>query len=953
MTNLPFNFWKHPLKKLIILFALLLGLPGIAQSVHPKLVWIRPEGGERNEYVYFRREFTLDEMPQKSEFHLYADSRYALYINGNYMGFGPARSFHINPYHDTYNLLPYLKQGKNVIAVKVLSNGMLTYQLFDYKGGFTAWGNIELKNNKINLSTDTGWLCKKSKGYDQTAPRFSFATGAIENWDSREEWDWNLPQTTIKGWTVPVPLKNQTIWGAFKPRPIPKLTNTPINSLRLRMAYPLSNEEDIYSFRISTPDSDMKEYNTSNPAIACTYIHSPTDQNVSIGLWWGDHYLNGQILEKDTLQKNESHRRQYTLNLKKGWNTYVVRYGIIWGSWDYYMAVPKNAGLTLSCSKEKGSQDLFKTYGPFYDEKGKKSIEQANLAVAIPELFQNTIAEKWKFQNRDSDADQPARDLAWKAVDTPMLFVPKTTIEGNRIIPISKNGIALFYDMSETQLGRIFIEGDFPTGTQIDIGFSEELDKNGFPWLYKRFQVGAGLRFITSESKKRYESFKPYGLKYMHINISGHDRPVILNKVGVVRQVYPFEKIGHFECSDPILNKIWDAGWRTLQLCAEDTYTDTPFRERGLYAGDMLPQTAITMAAIGDLRLVTHSLKVFQDMYRDEMMTGKENRHNDFPLITQVTMDYYCNYTNDWNLAKKYYNNYTSLLRNHIQKKDKNGLIPASRVFLEWTDINRENAAMTAYQALLAHSMQITAKWAQNFGFTEDKLYFEKEAGQLKKDINKVLWDSEKQVYRDGLKSNVLLTESHLTSNIWPLLYDISDSEQEQYVLALLEQELTDIGNISRKRKITPYSSFYLFALLYKNGKADLAEYFMKKHWGPMALHSAKPTVWENFDISGNQGTSSHAWSGHPTYFLSTEVLGVNLGFQTPFDPNRIEIMPQSATLEWAEGTVAHPLGPVYVKWEIDGELLRLNYKAPKGALVKVSPKGRLGKLKLITTKLN
>lgn len=892
-------------------------------------------------------------MPEKSEFHLYADSRYTLYVNGNFIGFGPVRSFHANPHYDTYDLLPYLKPGKNVIGVKVLSNGMLTYQLFDYRGGFTAWGNVEMKGHKIDLSSDTGWLCRKSAGYDQTAPRFSFATGAIENWDSRMDWDWNLPQTAIQGWTAPVPLKEQKIWGSFAPRPIPKLTNTQIKSLRLMAAYPLANDEDMYSFRIATPDHDLKEYNTSNPAIAHTHIYSPTAQNVSVGLWWGDHYLNGQMLTKDAVQKNESYRNEYTLNLKKGWNDYVVRHDIIWGSWDYYMAVPKNAGLILSSSKTEGSRDLFRVYGPFYDEQEKRSVEQADLTVTLPELLQNTVLEKWKIQYRENDANQPARDLAWKAVDTTKHLRLEKGMEGSYHIPVSHNGTALFYEMSETQLGRIFIEGDFPTGTQIDIGFSEELDKEGFPWLYKRFQIGAGLRFITSEAKKRYESFKPYGLKYMHINISGHDRPVTLTNIGVVRQVYPFEKIGHFECSDPILNKVWEAGWRTLQLCAEDTYTDTPFRERGLYAGDMLPQTAITMATSGDLRLVAYSLKVFQDMYRDAMLTGKENRHNDFPLLTQVTMDYYCTYTNEWSLAQKYYTNYTSLLRNHIRKKDKNGLIPASRVFLEWTDINRENAAMTAYQSLLVHCMEITAKWAELFGFSNDKDYFEKEAEKLKKGINKKLWDPGKRVYRDGIKSDVLLEESHLTSNIWPLLFNVSDLGQEQSILELLERELQDIGNISRKRKITPYSAFYLFALLYKSGKTDLAEYFMRKHWGPMALHSAKPTVWENFDISGNQGTSSHAWSGHPTYFLSTEVLGVNLGFPSPFDPNHIEIMPQSATLEWAEGTVTHPLGAVYVKWKIDGDLLWLSYKAPEGASVKVSPRGRLGKLKLITTKLN
>ena len=115
-----------------------------------------------------------------------------------------------------------------------------------------------------------------------------------------------------------------------------------------------------------------------------------------------------------------------------------------------------------------------------------------------------------------------------------------------------------------------------------------------------------------------------------------------------------------------------------------------------------------------------------------------------------------------------------------------------------------------------------------------------------------------------------------------------------------------------------------------------------------MALHSSTPTVWENFDIQGGQGTSSHAWSGHPTYFLSTEVLGVNLGFYRPFDADTIEIRPQSETLSWAEGTVTHPLGPIYVEWQIKGDTLFLDYTAPEGSKVEVKPLGRLGRLKLI-----
>ena len=311
----------------------------------------------------------------------------------------------------------------------------------------------------------------------------------------------------------------------------------------------------------------------------------------------------------------------------------------------------------------------FYSYGPSKDLLDNKIIDSLDLSKPI-EIVKLNLKNKWTKQLGSKDANHPARDMVWKNVDkeNPIKIVKNE--KENLIIPTNQNGTALIYDMGEIQLGRFFVEGDFPDGSIIDIGFSEELNSNGLPWLYKRYQIGAGHRFITSAKQKRYETFKPYGAKYLQINISKNKTQVEIKKAGIVRQVYPFEQIGSFKCSDTLLNRIWDAGWRTLQLCAEDSYTDTPFRERGLYAGDMLPEAVITTAVTGDTRLLTHSLRVFQDMYKDEMQIGKENVHSEFPLITLLTLDYVTQYSNDWSLAKEFYSNYKSLLENHLTKKN-------------------------------------------------------------------------------------------------------------------------------------------------------------------------------------------------------------------------------------------------------------------------------------------
>lgn len=502
--------------------------------------------------------------------------------------------------------------------------------------------------------------------------------------------------------------------------------------------------------------------------------------------------------------------------------------------------------------------------------------------------------------------------------------------------------------MGEIQLGHFFVEGQFPEGTVIDIGFSEELNKEGLPWLYKRHQIGAGLRFVADGGQNRFQSFKPYGARYLKLVIRAEKKPFTLENVGMVRQVYPFETLGSFSSSDPLMDRIWEASWRTLQICAEDSYTDTPFRERGLYAGDMIPQMAMTQAVSGDMRLVKHSLNLFQDMYRPQMWEGEPVRHEDYILSSLVALDEYAKLTGDWKLAKEYYKNYKSLISQY-QYRYVNGLVKIDNAFIEWTTLNKRDAAMTAYQALYFYSLQRLADWADRFGWKEDRQAFLEEASKIKKSIQLNLWDSDLLNYFDGLKDGEVLKEKHITSTIWPVLMGVTGPEFHQHIIAWLKNEMLDIGQETRKEKISPYSAFYLFSLLYQHEESGAVENFIRKHWGPMALHNDRPTVWENFDvIQSDIGTSSHAWSGHPLFFMATETLGVNLGFFKDFDPNTIEIQPQSETLTWAKGTVVHPLGPVKVYWRIEGDNLLLDYTVPEGAKVVVQPKGKLSKFNLI-----
>ncbi|MFD2200390.1 hypothetical protein [Shivajiella indica] len=929
----------------LILFFVVLSDMAFSQKIH----WIRSEGGERNEYVFFRKDFDLNEEAKEAQFHLYVDSRYALYVNGHYLGFGPVRSYHANPYFDTYDLKPFLKVGENVIAVLAMNNGMETFQLFDNRGGAAFWGEIFVGNKKIDLGIHS-WKAKKSAGYDQSTPRFSFAKGPIESWDLREDSGWNAPGINLEAWMDPVPVRNQSVWGDMRSRPIPFLTKLDIKAFRLMGVYLLKKEEDFFTFRVLTPDLDIGEYSIGHPGLAYTYIYSPKKQKVNAGLWWGEYFLNGEKIHPKEVKVKSYHRQEFELKLNQGWNEMLVRNNVIWGTWDFYLTLPTNLGLSVSPSKKLDGTEWFRSFVPL-DQQLELQIRQFDLGLGLDAVVK-AFPNEWRSHIK-AEKTNPAKDLAWMEPDRNLPLRASSVFKEPLIFTKDQSEIVLFFDMGEIHLGHFFVEGQFPIGSTIDIGFSEELNQEGLPWLYKRHQVGAGLRFVADGSQKRFQSFKPYGARYLKMVVRAENQSFTLDNVGMVRQVYPFEALGSFSSSDPLMDRIWEASWRTLQICAEDSYTDTPFRERGLYAGDMIPQMAMTQAVSGDMRLVKHSLNLFQDMYRPQMWDGEPVRHEDYILSSLVALDEYAKLTGDWELVREHYKNYKSLIGQY-QSRYVNGLVKIENVFIEWTTLNKRDAAMTAYQALYYYSLKRLADWADRFGWNEDRESYLEEASKIKQSTHLNLWDQDHLNYFDGIKDGEILKEKHLTSTIWPVLMGVTEPEFQQPIISWLKNEILDIGQETRKEKISPYSAFYLFSLLYRHGESGAVENFIRKHWGPMALHNDRPTVWENFDvIESDIGTSSHAWSGHPMFFMATETLGVNLGFFKDFDPNTIEIKPQSETLTWAKGTVVHPLGPVEVYWRIEGENLLLDYKAPKGAKVLVQPKGKLSKLNLIINPSN
>jgi hypothetical protein len=636
------------------------------------------------------------------------------------------------------------------------------------------------------------------------------------------------------------------------------------------------------------------------------------------------------------------------MDLKKGWNFFFVGYGVFQALWDFYMSVPDSANLTFNPSKEMDSDVFFMTSGPFngdmYELSGRSEIRFQSHKDLPREMG-------WEPQLKSKRANNPAWDIAWQKLDQ-SLDISAHKVSDFKIS--SGEETALFFDMGGKKLGRIFIEYDAPKGTTVDIAFSEDL-KDGRPSVLKRPGIYTATRHIAAEGENYFETFKPYGLRYLHVNITGNKGDVKLKRIGVKSQIYPFERVGSFECSDPLFNGLWELGWRTLEVCSEDTYTDTPFRERGLYAGDALPEYAITLATSGDSRLMKRSLEVLQHMYADLFFPDTEKPDDtpgtifDFPFISLEYFRWSVEYTEDMEFAKKLYPRYKYLVESALKLRDDRGLLDHPRVFIEWTQIDK-NAQLTAMQGIFARSLKNMSVLADMLDKPKEAERYKQLEDEMVMAINKYCYDDETGAYRDGFKDGKAIDNYYPISSAWMSLNNYSPEEREKQLADFYAAELEDIGDVSRQRKTTPYGGFYVMGALFNQGYVDVAEEFIRKYYGPFVLKH-DDTAWENFDDGSQgqgQGTLSHAWSGGPTYYFTTEILGVKLGFPYYYNPGKVEISPQSKSVNWAKGTVPHPEGVISVSWKIKGDNLFLDYSGPSGIDYTVRPKGRLAKYNLI-----
>ena len=193
-------------QNIFLIFTLLLALQvraGFRIPINPDLLakdwdaqWITAPATEPNgmSILHFRKSFQLASKPEHFIIHISADNRYRLFVNGQPVAFGPARSDLRHWNFETIDIATQLKTGVNTLAAVVWNFGNLNPQAqMSYRTGFIAQGNT--KTESI-INTGSEWKVFKNESYKPLIPVLPnyIDVGPGEYVDG-EKYPWNWERT--------------------------------------------------------------------------------------------------------------------------------------------------------------------------------------------------------------------------------------------------------------------------------------------------------------------------------------------------------------------------------------------------------------------------------------------------------------------------------------------------------------------------------------------------------------------------------------------------------------------------------------------------------------------------------------------------------------------------------------------------------------------------------------
>lgn len=485
------------------------------------------------------------------------------------------------------------------------------------------------------------------------------------------------------------------------------------------------------------------------------------------------------------------------------------------------------------------------------------------------------------------------------------------TGKGDLTIPASTT-VSLLLDQGEltTAYPRLTVSGG--RGSLVQVSYAEALfdanNKKG-----NRNDI-TGKRLLGY-----YDRFRPDGqpqrtfmplwyrtFRYVQLDVQTGSEPLTIHRFDSRFTGYPFRERGRFVSSDSTLSRIWNVGWRTARLCANETYMDCPYYEQLQYIGDTRIQALISLYAAGDDRLMRNAIAQFNQSRIPEGIT--QSRYPSelvqitptFSLAWVLMVQDYWMHRPDESFVRQFLPGIRGVFDWYETQLSVKGMVRAlpyydfidSHYPREKMATERGREGMTVNTLFLAYALDRAAPLFERFGKPGEATYYRQLSARLKRATYQHCYDTKRNLFSDTPGKSFFSQHA----NVMAILTDVIPAAQQA---PLLKRALADTSLI-------PSETYFQFYNAQAMQKAGLADWYLPslQPWRNMLAQGL--TTFAEWEV--NPRSECHAWSASPNYYLLSLVSGIRSaspGFKT------VRIQPALGRLTSVESTVPHPQGDI------------------------------------------
>ncbi len=471
------------------------------------------------------------------------------------------------------------------------------------------------------------------------------------------------------------------------------------------------------------------------------------------------------------------------------------------------------------------------------------------------------------------------------------------------VVEKEKNSVLI--DFGKETIGKVIVEDVYGTG-ELKFFYGETKEE-----AISKIQAET-FDFIKIDKKEPMaDTTDVRAFRYIYVVGTPN---VSFNGISALYEYLPVEYKGDFECSDTLLNKIYDVATYTLHLNTREFHVDGIKRDRWVWSGDAYQSYLMNFYTFFDEEVNKRTLFALRG--HDPVETHI-NTILDYSFYWLIGVYNHFLYTGDTTFVQQIYPRMKTLMNFCLLRTNKKGLVeglPGDWVFVDWADMEKDGE-VSFEQLLLARSLEATSLCAN---LTNDKEYGEEcktLSVEIRNKISDIFWSEDKGAFLHNRKDNVLSETVTRYANMFAILFDYIPNEYKNRIgdRVLLNDNILPIT--------TPYMKFYELEALCEIEREEYAVKYVKDYWGGM-LKIGATTFWEKFD-PGQSGVEHyamygrpfgkslcHAWGAGPVYLFGKYLLGVK-----PLTPGykSYAIEPSLAGLDWIKGKVPTPNGNIEI----------------------------------------